>query len=193
MGNEVEATVTNLQQRWSDLPPRIRGFLTWLGVFAGLVLLKRNALLLPASWDESWAALPGGLWRGEQLRRGRPAARAAVVSDWTGHLRAITGHVDDRDHCFATTTPPSFLISPTSSTWRSVPSAFARYTVSPDQFGPLGRYRTRCGRTAIVPVMNAQLGFMYLETPIFAVGMLAINAALSGDWTRAALWGALAT
>ncbi len=186
--------MTNLQQRWSDLPARVRGFLTWFGVFAGLVLLKRDALLLPASWDESWAVLPGGFWLAEnnfdvvgllrepQWFQNGPGTYALAPITWmTGIIASLT------------TTTPSFLVSlhiahmGIGAVGLREVFRFARPVWSPVAATGL------VAVTAIVPVMNAQLGFMYLETPIFAVGMLAINAGLRGDWARASLWGALAT
>ena len=186
--------VTNLHLGWTHLPVRMRGFLTWLGVFAGLVLLKRNALLLPASWDESWAVLPGGFW----------------LSDNNFDLVGLLSQPQWFDYG-----PGTYALSPI--TWLT--GIIASVTDSPKQFitvahlvhmaiGAIGlREVYRFARpvwsqtasaglvvvTAMVPVMNAQLGFMYLEIPIFTVGMLSVNAALNGQWNRAALWGALAT
>lgn len=186
--------MTNLQQRWGQLSPRARGFLTWLGVFAGLVLLKRNVLLLPASWDESWAVLPGGLWLAEnnfdilgllnqpQWFEYGPGTYALAPITWmTGIIASVTS------------TTQSFLVSlhlahlAIGAVGLREVYRFARPVWSAVSSTAL------VAVTALMPVMNAQLGFMYLETPIFAVGMLAINAGLRGDWGRASLWGALAT
>ena len=52
------------------------------------------------------------------------------------------------------------------------------YRFATGQFGR-GLLLSACRATAMVPVMNAQLGFMYLEIPIFTVGMLSVNAALN--------------
>lgn len=184
----------DLLVRWNALPHAIRGFLTWLGVFAGLVLLKRNALLLPASWDESWAVLPGGLWLAENnfdlvglldqpewFQYGPGTYALAPITWMTGVIASLTS------------TTPAFLVSlhlahmAIGAVGLREVYRFARPVWSATASALLVTV------TALVPVMNAQLGFMYLETPIFAVGMLAINAGLRGDWARASLWGALAT
>lgn len=176
------------------LSPRLRGFITWAGVFGLVVLLKRNALLLPASWDESWAVLPGGLWLAEnnfniagllnqpQWFQYGPGTYALAPITWmTGIVAALT------------TTTNSFLIS-LHLTHMAIGAVglrevyrFARPVWSPTASAGLVIV------TALVPVMNAQLGFMYLEIPIFTAGLLAVNAGLAGRWGRAAAWGALAT
>ncbi len=186
--------MTNVQDRWNRLDPVWRGFLTWLGVFAGLVLLKRNALLLPASWDESWAVLPGGFWLAENnfdvvglLRQPQwfdygPGTYALSPITW---LTGVLASVANSPRQFLTLAHLAHMAIGAVGL-REV-YRFAR---------PVWSHAASIGlvvATAMVPVMNAQLGFMYLEIPIFTVGMLSVNAALNGQWNRAALWGALAT
>lgn len=186
--------VKTIQDQWALMSPRLRGLLSWAGVFALLVLMKRNALLLPAAWDESWAVLPGGIWLAEnnfnivglldqpEWFQYGPATYALAPITWmTGVVAAFT------------TTSKSFLISLHLSHMaigavglREV-YRFARPVWSATASAGLVLV------TALVPVMNAQLGFMYLEVPIFTAGMLAVNAGLAGRWGKAAAWGALAT
>lgn len=180
--------------RWTAIPPRIRSVLTWFGVFVAVVVLKRDALLLPASWDESWAVLPGGLWLSDNGFNILGLAKQPLHFEFGPGTYALapvtwmTGIVAT----FARSTSV-FLVS-----LRLVHMAigavglrevyrFARPVWSPTASVVLVVV------TALVPVMNAQLGFMYLEIPIFTTGMLAINAGLAGRWGTATFWGALAT
>lgn len=184
----------SLNDRWKALPQRLRSVVTWLGVFVAIIVLKRDALLLPASWDESWAVLPGGLWLSDNgfnilglIRQPLhfefgPGTYSLAPVTW------MTGIVAT----FARTTN-TFLVSlrllhlAIGAVGLREVYRFARPVWSSTASAAL------VAVTALVPVMNAQLGFMYLEIPIFTTGMLAINAGLSGRWGKAAFWGALAT
>jgi len=172
---------------------RSRGILTWLALFAGVVLLKRNSIGLPASFDESWAVLPGGLWLAENqfniaglLQQPQwfdlgPGTYALSPVTWlTGLVAAIT-------------TPETFM--PTLHLVHMAIGAvglrevyrFARPVWTPTAASFL------VVMTVLIPVMNAQLGAVYQEIPIFTTGMLAVNAALREDWGKASFWGALGT
>lgn len=170
-----------------------RGILSWLAVFAALVLLKRNSIDLPASWDESWAVLPGGLWLAEnqfdlvgllqqpQWFNFGPSTYALSPVTWlTGLVAAVT-------------TPEAFM--PTLHVVHMAIGAvglrevyrFARPVWSPTASSSL------VIMTALLPLMNAQLGAAYQEVPTFTLGMLAVNAAFRDDWAKASVWGAVAT
>ena len=178
--------------RFAAQPRYVRSFLTWLGLFALVVIAKRSAISLPASSDESWAVLPAGLWLGDN------------------NLNVVALTRQDRWYDFG---PSSYDTSPV--TWLTGIVAFSagKYFLpvlhlAHMAIGAIGlREVFRFARpawgpaassllvflTALTPVMNGQLGAVYLEVPVFTAGLLTINAGLRGDWRAASVWGFLAT
>lgn len=165
----------------------------WLLSFAAIFVYKYWALKVPASWDASWTTLAGAV----TLRsNGFNIVELASLAPWYENG------------------PATYALSPV--TWYSglllwlTPAGFSTLTVlhvghfaiGAAAFTGLYRYirpnhsaRETVGilmGVALLPVVSAQLGFMYLEIPLLATAVAAMNAATRRRWIQAALWATLA-
>lgn len=165
--------------------------LGWLALFLIILAAKWRSIILPSAWDESWAVLPAGIWLGEnsfalgelaQLpgwSEGGPASYAFSPVTWlTGLVASLT-------------TDAAFL--PTLHILHFAIGAVALqqvYLFARPVWTRVGSV-TLVAATALLPVVNAQLGAVYLELPVLATGLLSVNSALAGKWRSAAAWAAL--
>lgn len=169
-------------------PPAAIG---WLALFLIILTTKWSSITLPSAWDESWAVLPGGIWLGENSfaladlvrlpgwSEGGPASYALSPVTWlTGLVASLT-------------TDATFL--PTLHVVHFAIGAVALrqvYVFARPVWSRMGTV-TLVAMTGLLPVVNAQLGGVYLELPMMATGLLTVNAALAGKWRSAAAWATL--
>lgn len=166
----------------------------WSLTFVALLIYKWWTIRLPASWDASWTVIPGGatlvengfdlpaLLNSPHFFELGPATHGNSPVTW---LTAVVMLLAGRGDAFLPTLHIIHL---------AIGAVALRqvYVFGRSMWGPRASMALMA-LTAILPVMSAQLGFIYLEVPQLAVSMLAVNAFRSNHTGRAAAWGALAT
>ena len=173
---------------------RLGAFGGWVVSFLVILASKWWTLRVPASWDASWTVFAGGSTLAENgfdlvglldspsFRQYGPGAHASSPVTWlTGLVIAAVG---EGAALLPTLHIIHFAIGAVAlqqvyryarHVWMPRPAFVALTTI------------------ALIPVVNAQFGFMYLEIPQLAAMMLAINAYFRGDLTRAGAWAAIGT
>ena len=160
---------------------------------AAIAALKWWTLDMPANWDESWAVLPGAIELRDNgfnilamLDAGGyndygPATHGASPVTWIAGLVFTLAPADDAlrylhfVHFFIGGVALAEIYRFVRGVWNQLASvAFA-------------------ASMAIVPVVSAQLGAVYLELPLLAAAALSANAFVRERYWWAAGWAALAT
>lgn len=160
---------------------------------AGIAALKWWTLDMPANWDESWAVLPGAIELRDNgfnipamldaggYNQYGPATHGASPVTWLAGL--------------------VFTFVPADQALRAL--HFVHFLIGGLALAEIYRFvRGVWGSAAsvvfaasmaLVPVISAQLGAVYLELPLLAAAALAANAFIREKYWWAAGWAALAT